>query len=182
MKRSEINAVIREATVAFARHGWALPPRPRWDVTDLGLGDFSKHGLTLVNLAEQPEYCEKIMYARRNQVTPEHFHKKKKEDIICRWGQLAIQLHGDTSSVDVQVNAEQRAVATSEPLILNAGERVRLPPPLRHSFWPVSEYAILGEVSTANDDVNDNYFADPAIRRFSIVEEDEAAVVNLVSD
>jgi D-lyxose ketol-isomerase len=30
--------------------------------------------------------------------------------------------------------------------------------------------------------VNDNYFADAAIRRFSIVEEDEAAVVNLVSD
>jgi D-lyxose ketol-isomerase len=67
MKRSEINAVVREAKQAFARHGWTLPPEPRWDVTDLGLGDFNEHGLTLVNLAEQPEYCEKIMRQRRRE-------------------------------------------------------------------------------------------------------------------
>ncbi len=182
MQRSEINAVIREAQAAFERHGWTLPPNPKWDVTDLGLGDFSKHGLTLVNLAEQPEYCEKIMYARQNQITCKHYHKQKKEDIICRWGRLAIQIDGDGATVALQVNGEVRAISTSEPLILNAGERVTLPQGVPHAFWPLSEYAVIGEVSTANDDANDNFFEDPRIGRFSKIEEDEPALLKLVSD
>ena len=40
MKRSEINQAHRDATACFAAHGWALPPRPRWDITDFGSGDF----------------------------------------------------------------------------------------------------------------------------------------------
>ena len=78
MKRSEINAAVAEAKTAFERHGWTLPPHPRWDVTDFGLGDFGRSGLILGNLAEQPEYCEKLMYVKRNQVTPRHFHAAKK--------------------------------------------------------------------------------------------------------
>ncbi len=50
MKRSEINAAVKEAKAAFRRHQWALPPNPRWDVTDFGLGNFTKYGLVLVNL------------------------------------------------------------------------------------------------------------------------------------
>ena len=46
MKRSEINNAIREASAAFERHHWHLPPNPKWDVTDFGLGDFTTTGLT----------------------------------------------------------------------------------------------------------------------------------------
>src|SRR5882762_9516743 len=92
MKRSEINFLIQSADRCFRANGWALPPRPRWDVTDFGLGDWPRHGLVLVNLAEEPEYCEKLMYARRGMETPAHTHKKKKEDIICRWGRLAVRV------------------------------------------------------------------------------------------
>jgi D-lyxose ketol-isomerase len=84
MKRSEINQAIKDSITFFKSNGWALPPTPRWDVTDFGLGDFRKSGLVLINLAEEPDYCEKLMYASINQVTPAHAHKKKKEDIICR--------------------------------------------------------------------------------------------------
>ena len=55
MKRSTINRVVRETRACFAAHGWALPPKPMWDVTDFGLGKFDLHGLTLVNLTEEPE-------------------------------------------------------------------------------------------------------------------------------
>ena len=92
MKRSDVNALVRSATACFAVHGWALPPRPRWDVTDFGLGDWNRHGLVLVNLTEQPEYCEKLMYARQGMTTPCHCHHRKKEDIICRWGALRVWL------------------------------------------------------------------------------------------
>ena len=92
MKRSTINALIRSAQACYQAHGWTLPPKPRWDVTDFGLGNWQQFGLVLVNLAEEPEYCEKLMYARKGMTTPAHCHRKKKEDIICRWGKLAVQV------------------------------------------------------------------------------------------
>lgn len=57
MKRSEINAIYNEAKNCFLSNGWAMPPNPRWDITDFGLGDFNHYGLVLINLAEEPEYC-----------------------------------------------------------------------------------------------------------------------------
>lgn len=182
MKRSEINAAVKRASEAFERHQWFLPPNPRWDVTDFGLGDFSKWGLVLVNLAEQPEYCEKLMFVDHKQVTPAHCHKQKKEDIICRYGQLAIKLHSDEPVVRLQVNGEYRDVSTKEPLLLNSGERVTLTQQVRHSFWAETDYAVVGEVSTANDDTADNYFDNDQVGRFSEIDEDEPPLVRLVSD
>ena len=92
MKRSQINKAVKVSMSFFERNGWTLPPNPKWDVTDFGLGDFTKYGLVLVNLAEEAEYCEKLMYAEKNQTTPSHTHQKKKEDIICRTGELAIRI------------------------------------------------------------------------------------------
>ena len=181
MKRSEINAVVEESRKAFVKHGWTLPPAPRWDVTDFGLGDFNKIGLTLVNLAEQPEYCEKLMYVRHNQVTPRHYHSVKKEDIICRWGRLAIELPSATP-VRLQVNGDMREIPPGKPLILKSGERVTLTKGILHAFWADSGYAIVGEVSTANDDAHDNYFENKQVGRFSQIVEDEPACVKLVSD
>lgn len=182
MKRSEINEAVRKATRAFEEHHWVLPPNPRWDVTDFGLGDFSACGLVLVNLAEQPEYCEKLMFVQPGQVTPHHCHKSKKEDIICRWGKLVIELRGEQQTVRLQVNNEWRDVSVAEPLVLQSGERVTLTSGVRHAFWAEGDYAIVGEVSTANDDTSDNYFDRDDIGRFSEIEEDEPPLVKLVSD
>ena len=181
MKRSEINAVVREASETFARHGWTLPPNPRWDVTDFGLGDFNRVGLTLVNLTEQSEYCEKLMYVRHGQVTPRHYHASKKEDIICRWGRLAIELPA-REPARLQVNGEARDLAAGKILLLSSGERITLTKGILHAFWADSAYAILGEVSTGNDDAHDNFFENRQVGRFSKIEEDEPAGVKLVSD
>ncbi|HEY9249823.1 MAG TPA: D-lyxose/D-mannose family sugar isomerase [Rariglobus sp.] len=189
MKRSEINLACRQAGDCFRRHGWTLPPRPLWDITDFGLGDFARHGLTLVNLANEPEYCEKLMYARRGQTTPAHTHAKKKEDIICRAGELTLELWparpgipGGPSSVAVAVNGEPVTVAAGARLVLPAGSRVTLVPGVWHAFSPSSDECIIGEVSTANDDLHDNFFLDPDIGRFPGIEEDEPAAIRLVSD
>ena len=182
MKRSEINAVIKEAQSAFAKHGWALPPNAKWDITDFGLGDFQACGLTLVNLAEQKEYCEKIMYVREGQVTPSHCHAQKKEDIICRYGELAVKLSSNKPSVQMHINGEFQELPCNEVFTLTAGNRITMTSGIKHSFWAINSYAIVGEVSTANDDVNDNYFEDDKVGRFSEIEEDEAASVQLVSD
>ena len=190
MKRSEINAAFRNASGCFARHGWSLPPRPRWDITDFGLGNFARSGLTLINLATEPEYCEKLMYARRNQTTPAHTHAKKKEDIICRAGELTLELWpakpAGTSippgGLTVSVDGQPVTLAAGECLVLSAGSRVTLVPGVWHAFYPTSDECIIGEVSTANDDLHDNFFVNPDIGRFPGIDEDEPAAIRLVSD
>ena len=190
MKRSEINRAYREATACFARHSWVLPPQPRWDITDFGLGDFYRYGLTVVNLATEPEYCEKLMYARRGQTTPCHTHARKKEDIICRSGELTLLLWpnkpGDQAKqpeqFTVSINGAPFEVKPATSLVLAAGSRLTLMPGVWHEFFPSSDDCIIGEVSTANDDLHDNFFQNPQVGRFPDVEEDEPAQIKLVSE
>lgn len=188
MKRSEMNDLVRSATETFVTSGWSLPPKPRWDVTDFGLGDWQRWGLVLVNLAEEPEYCEKLMFAKRSMTTPAHCHRRKKEDIICRKGELAIRIWAtepgvpSTDRAEIKRNGVSEHISSGSVVNLCAGERVTLFPGVYHEFWPVSEVCIIGEVSTANDDLHDNFFVDPRIGRFSVVDEDEPPIVALVSD
>ncbi len=186
MKRSEINAVLASATAIFEQHGWALPPNPKWDITDFGRNDFSKFGLTLVNLCEEVEYCEKLMLAWQGQHIFAHTHRLKKEDIISRFGVLAVQVWNNPErnvgeKFTVQVNCEPREVTSGDVIYLRSGERVTLVPGAYHAFWSVGEYCVIGEVSTANDDVNDNVFLDE-VSRFSEIEEDAAPLAILVSE
>lgn len=116
MKRSEINALMRESLAFLEANSFRLPPfafwsqeewaskgteadeiracRLGWDLTDFGLGDFHKTGLILFTIrnghpsdATYPKrYCEKMMIVEEGQVTPMHFHWQKSEDIINRGG------------------------------------------------------------------------------------------------
>lgn len=189
MKRSRINRACREAAAAFAHHGWILPPDPRWDVTDCGLGRFDAVGLVLVNLAEEEEYCEKIMFSLDGQVTPMHAHRQKKEDIICRAGTLEATVWSDHPArcptgtpVALRRNGVPGTMAAGIPFRLQAGERFTLSPGMFHTFRAVAGHAIVGEVSTANNDATDNVFVDPAIGRFPEVEEDEPRAFMLLRD
>lgn len=115
MKRSQINAYIREAKDFLAERRFHLPRwaywspddwkkagheadeiRRRmlgWDLTDFGSGDFESRGLLLFTLRngdkDDPSgktYAEKILIVREGQLTPMHFHWYKMEDIINRGG------------------------------------------------------------------------------------------------
>lgn len=188
VKRSDINQLVRDASECFARNGWHLPPNPKWDVTDFGLGDWRRWGLVLVNLAEQPEYCEKLMYAKRGMVTPAHCHRKKKEDIVCRSGSLRVTVWGCVPAigkhdpVEILLNGETKYALSWESIYLGAGERITLNPNVYHEFEPTCDECVIGEVSTANDDVGDNFFCNDKVGRFSEIEEDEPPAVRLVSD
>ena len=188
MKRSDINFLIESATRCFAQNRWALPPNPKWDVTDFGLGEWQAFGLVLVNLANEPEYCEKIMYVRRGMTTPAHTHAKKKEDIICRWGELTITLWkgkpGGTrqDEFSVNVNGEPTQLRSGESILLGPGERITLMPGIYHEFVCSSEECIVGEISTANDDANDNFFSNPKVGRFPEIVEDAPVIVKLIHE
>jgi D-lyxose ketol-isomerase len=159
-----------------------------WDVTDFGKGKFDEFGLTLLTIRngqhDKPDskpYCEKLMMVCEGQVTPMHFHWKKTEDIINRGGgRLVCKVYQATSDeqlsderVQVSMDGQVKDVPAGTELVLEPGASITLTPYLYHTFWgeggkgPV----LVGEVSTVNDDANDNRFLEE-LPRFPGIEED----------
>ena len=213
MKRSEINAAIAAMREMAERVGFALPPLADWtpadwaqrgheydeireaglgwDVTDFGKGAFDRFGLTLLTIRNgrwddptSKPYCEKLMLANENQLTPMHFHWKKTEDIINRGGgRLVCEVHKATDDdalsdepVVVSIDGRRVEVPAGTHLTLGPGESITLTPRLYHAFWaePGGGPVLLGEVSAVNDDARDNRFLED-LPRFPGIEEDEPA-------
>ncbi len=219
MIRSEVNGIIREAMDFFRDHYFILPSwafwRPEdwkgayetcseivdnklgWDITDFGSGDFTGTGLTLFTLRngnwekKDKMYCEKIMIAGENQVTPMHFHWNKSEDIINRGGSdLVMELflakdddEPDDKPVQVQVDGVKTTVKAGEALVLEPGQSICLKPRIYHRFYGSGGRGkvMIGEVSALNDDERDNCFYG-GVGRFPSIAEDVDPVHLLVSD
>jgi hypothetical protein len=162
-----------------------------WDLTDFGSGDFLKQGLLLFTIRngklDDPQnkkmYAEKIMVVREGQITPWHFHHLKTEDIINRGaGRLVCELynsdpHGGYAQTPIKVSCDGvvREVAPGGKVVLGQGESITLVPGLYHTFYGEkgAGTALIGEVSSVNDDASDNRFYTP-LPRFPAIEEDEA--------
>lgn len=212
MKRSEINQCIREMEKLAERNGFHLPPfcnfTPEewnakgheydeirdnmlgWDITDYGLGDWSKVGFALITLRNGNQnnpkykkvYAEKLLMLKEGQHSPMHFHWKKSEDIINRGGgTLIIHVYNDDGNeqladTDVAVNSDGRTymVPAGTGIELHPGESITLWPHQFHDFdvKPGTGDVLIGEVSMCNDDNTDNCFQ-PAVGRFPEIEEDE---------
>ena len=171
-----------------------------WDITDFGAGDFDKMGLFLFTTRNgQLEdlqkgrgmcYAEKIMISRHDQIAPCHRHLIKTEDIINRGGAtLAIEMFESDAEGNLDRNAPVPVVCDGIAQTFDAGHVLKLAPGASvtlepgnwHKFWGEGGDVLIGEVSTVNDDLTDNIFAEP-IGRFSEVEEDCDPIRLLVSD
>lgn len=171
-----------------------------WDLTDFGLGDYRRNGLFLFTTRNGREsdlkagggmcYAEKIMWVRDGQVTPMHRHVVKAEDIINRaGGDLVISVHASDAQggpcgdarVTVPSDGVLQDLAPGGLLRLRPGESVTLMPGIWHSFWAEKGDALVGEVSTVNNDLTDNIFVDK-VGRFAKINEDEAPWRLLVAD
>ena len=171
-----------------------IAARLGWDVTDFGSGQFPRVGLLLFTLrnshagAPRP-YCEKIMIVRDGQVTPWHYHQQKMEDIINRGGaDLVLQVAATDSNgrkspenVTVMVDAMPRTLASGQEIVLRPGQSICMERGVSHCFFGRQGTVLVGEVSTVNDDMTDNYFFEPA-GRFPKIDEDEPALHPLVCD
>lgn len=222
MKRSEIDALIEETLAWSGKLGVHLPPfalwTPEewaskdhsydeiranmlgWDVTDYGRGDFHRLGLLLFTIRngnlQKPQfgkpYAEKMLVSEVDQISPNHFHWNKMEDIINRGGgNLICKLYNCTpdgngfADTDVTVSSDGRnyTVPAGTEIRLTPGESITLLPGQFHSFWgePGCGKVMLTEVSKVNDDNVDNHFYKPA-GRFPEVEEDEKPLHLLATD
>lgn len=212
MKRSEINALIKDTMLWLEQLNVKLPPFAYWtakewaekgheydeirenmlgwDVTDYNKGDFENHGLLLFTIRNgnlknkdfHKPYAEKMLISDVHQLSPNHFHWNKMEDIINRGGGvLAIQLWNSTENdelddTDVSVRIDGRVVTVASGSIvrLHPGESITLTPRLYHKFWAEESKVLAWEVSMVNDDNTDNRFYEKQ-DRFSTIDEDEPA-------
>lgn len=193
-------AYLSPADLAAAPHEMIQERRMGWDITDYGQGDFDALGLFLFTvrngLLSDLErgrgmlYAEKIMISRQDQLSPMHKHVLKAEDIINRGGgTLVLELFAPDdaggidrqSEVTVPVDGQIRTLPAGGHLALAPGESVTLLPGVWHAFWGEGGDVLIGEVSTVNDDLEDNIFEQP-IGRFANVQEDADPVHLLVSD
>ena len=178
-----------------------------WDVTSFGGDEFERRGLTAFTLRNglvptvahageyegnyTKQYGEKILIVGEGQETPLHFHWSKMEDIINRGGgNLVIEFCGSRpggelsdSAVEISIDGIRRSVEAHHPVVLTPGESVCVEPGVYHRFLgePGSGTALIGEVSSVNDDRSDNRWYE-AQGRFSRIEEDEPPVHLLVND
>jgi len=165
-----------------------------WDISDFGGNDFNTFGTVQFtlrngrhdNIEEGTPYAEKYIILKPGQRLPIHFHFTKTEDIINRGGGiLVMELYNalEDNSVDfhndvtVFCDGAQKAVKAGVPFDIEQGASITLTPKLYHRFWADKHEGILicGEVSTVNDDLKDNHFAEP-VRRFAEIEEDEEPI------
>lgn len=170
---------------------WLKERQVGWDVTDFGHDAFARRGLTLFCIrnglqgrSDDVPYAEKLLFVGVDQETPFHMHKVKVEDIIVRGGgRLAVEFTRDGSlgqHEEVLIDG-RRTPAFAGPILLDAGQSVRIPRGLQHRFWGEGATVFGAEVSQANDDLNDNFFLE-GLGRFAAIEEDEEPIVLLWSD
>jgi D-lyxose ketol-isomerase len=168
-----------------------------WDLTDFGSGDFDRRGLILFTLRNggpgpsRKAYAEKAMMVGEGQETPLHFHWSKTEDIIVRGGgNLMMQLWASTAEgglsgepVAVSVDGVARELEAGQALRLRPGESVCLESGVYHRFYGEegTGRALVGEVSSVNDDRADNRFLE-SVGRFPPIDEDEAPTRLLACD
>ena len=214
MKRSEINQTIHDAIEFFAKIHFDLPPfafftpalwrekaeayrevidcRLGWDVTDVGLGDFTKTGRTIFtlrngNLAKSSlypkSYAQKAMYLLDDQRMPVHFHRMKMEDIInAGSGLLMVKVwpKNDVQKLTeekfaLSVSGQRVTVAGGTTFTLKPGESINMLPGIYHQFWIKAGTgpSLSMEISSTNDDLTDNIWLAEATRFPAIIEDEE---------
>lgn len=176
-----------------------------WDVTDFGSRDFFKIGRTLFTLRNgrmgddrhPKSYAEKLILDPENQRAPAHFHRSKREDIICvAGGNILVKLTAADEEnrpsdrpVRAVVDGVAREVEPGGVVRLEPGMSVTIEPRTIHQFWGEEGtgidwgdgtlYAVSREVSSVCDDWHDNFFLTDDGQRFPEIDEDEPRQVYL---
>ena len=165
MKRSEINAAMRDAVAMMKENKFNPPPfcfwTPEewqkkgheydeirdnmlgWDITDYGLGDFEKVGFALItlrngnqhNLKYKKVYAEKLLMLKEGQHSPMHFHWIKSEDIINRGGGTLI-IHVYNDDNGELGDTDVLVNMDGRSYYVPAGTGVELTPGESITLWP----------------------------------------------
>lgn len=166
MKRSKVNACIRDMERLIKENGFCLPPFCHWtptqwkekghdydeirdnmlgwDITDYGMGDWDRVGFALITLRNgnqndpkyKKTYAEKLLMLKEGQHSPMHFHWKKSEDIINRGGGTLI-IHVYNDDGNGELDQTEVSVnSDGRTYQVPAGTGVELKPGESITLWP----------------------------------------------
>ena len=175
MKRSEINAALREMEAMCERYRCSLPPFCRftpeqwntlgheydeirdcmlgWDITDYGKGDFEKIGLFLFTIRNgklgdpdcKKTYAEKLLISDEDQYSPMHYHYSKMEDIINRGGGVLVVEVYNRGDDDGLADTPVTVTTDGHVRTVPAGTKLRLMPGESITLPPYQYHAFWAE-------------------------------------
>ena len=178
MKRSQVNAIMRENLAFIEKMGFRLPPfafytREKWktlgheydeirrhmlgwDITDYGHGDFERIGLFLFTLrngsVSEPDckktYAEKLLISDEDQYSPMHFHHLKMEDIINRGGGNLVVEVYNSTEDDGLADTDVTVTTDGVKRIVPAGTKLVLSPGESITLPPRQYHAFWAERGT----------------------------------
>ena len=158
MKRSEINAALKEMEAMIGEYRFAIPPfchfTPEewkekghdydeirdnmlgWDITDYGLGDFNKVGFSLItirngNLAMRDKYTK--TYAEKLLYIKGGLPQ---EDGAQGGGNVLIRVYNSTKDEDLDKESEVHVHVDGREMVVPAGTQVRLTPGESITIYP----------------------------------------------
>lgn len=175
MKRSELNAIMRDAVKFLEERRFHLPPFAYWgpeewktkgeeyreiidnmlgwDITDFGSGDYHRVGLLLftlrngnLNLKQYTKsYAEKVLIVGEEQVTPFHFHWSKMEDIINRGGGNLLVQLYNSTEDEKLADTDVHVSVDGRNYTAPAGTIIRLTPGESITLFPKTYHKFWGE-------------------------------------
>jgi N-acetylneuraminate synthase len=97
---SQLRGILHDAKGQIFEAGIALGEDYQIEISHhYGLDSFRQTGCILVNLINR-EYAEKLLIMLPSQRHPQHHHKKKEETFRCLWGDVELDLNGETVSLE----------------------------------------------------------------------------------
>ncbi len=150
----ELDGPKREAVLQTCRatiDAWGIPvPEDFILVLNFGLDEFDTIGLTEFWIANETDhsYCGKFLFLFDGQTCPEHTHKMKHETFYILKGAV-------------------RMVADGAEQLMQPGDRLVMPPGVKHMFTGVGNALIL-EVSMPSIR-GDNFFTDTRIGKDGVL-------------
>lgn len=181
MKRSQVRAFQVKTAETMAKAGIFLSDadKAKIEVAELGLGEFEKHGLSLLTYVNTDRYCAKELVLLPGQTCPEHRHPPvgkdpgKMETFRCRWGRVFLYVEGPaTTKPQAAIPAGANAYyKVFHEIDLKPGEQYTIPPNTWHWFQAGPGGCVVSEFSSTSRDELDE-FTDPRIKRIPEIEED----------
>lgn len=185
MKKSEMEQHRRRAMDYFDRAGIVLTPEEQQaiEVTDYNLDQFEDIGLYLLTYFNTGRASARELVLLPGQACPEHYHPPfedeagpnpgKEETFRCRLGKVYLYVDGEPTPNPKCEPPEFRReyFKVGREVELNPGDQFTIYPGVKHWFRAGEEGAVVSEFSTRIRDEAD-VFTDPALTRFSTVEED----------
>jgi len=170
----DVDALRRRAAADLAACGIVVTPDEvaAIEVTDLGLGDFEREGLTLLTYVNNDRYCAKELLLLPGQTCPQHRHPPigdrpgKQETFRCRRGEVFLYVEGEPTPDPGASPPPDKAewYTARREIRLRPGEQHTIPPDTWHWFRAGRDGAVVSEFSSTSTDEAD-VFADPRVRR-----------------